>query len=67
MRIQLKVFHGHPAWNKGNVRKNSELQNTVLHTATGGYSKAVVWSLKVITGVRQVYIQNQIRTIKFLS
>ena len=65
--IQPKVFYGLPAWNTENLSKISDLQNTVLHTATGGYSKPAVRNLELMTGVKPVDIQVQILTIKFLS
>ena len=65
--IQPKVFYGLPAWNDQNFSKISELQNTVLHTATGGYSKPAVRNLELMTGVKPVDIQIEILTIKFLS
>ena len=63
--IQPKVFYGLPAWNTENLSKISDLQNTVLHTATGGYSKPAVRNLELMTGVKPVDIQVQILTIKF--
>ena len=65
--IQPKVFYGLPAWNTENLSKISELQNTVLHTATGGYNDPAVRNLELMTGVKPVDIQVQILTIKFLS
>ena len=65
--FQPKVFYGRPAWKNENLSKISELQNTVLHTATGGYSKSAVRNLELMTGVKPVDIQIQILTIKFLS
>ena len=65
--IQPKVYYGLPAWNTENLSKISELQNTVLHTTTGGYSKPTVRNLELMTGVKPVDIQVQILTIKFLS
>ena len=65
--IQPKVFYGLSAWNTENLGKTSELQNTVLHTVTGGYSKPAVRNLELLTGVKLVDIQIQILTIKRLS
>ena len=65
--IQPKVFYGLPAWNTENLSKISELQKTVLHTATGGYSKPAVRNLELMTGVKHVDIQVQLLTVKLLS
>ena len=65
--IQPKVHYGLPAWNNENLSKIIELQNTVLHTATGSYSKPAVRNLELMTGVKLVDIQIRILTIKFLS
>ena len=65
--IQPRVSHGLPAWNTENLSKISDLPNTVLHTATGGYSKQAVRNLELMTGVKPVDVQVQILTIKFLS
>ena len=60
--IQPKVFYGLPASNNENLSKIRELQNTVVHTATGGYSKTAVRILELMTVVKPVDIQIQINT-----
>ena len=65
--IQPKVFYGLPACSNENICKVSELQNTVLHTATGGYSKPAVRNLELMTWNKPLDIQIQKATIKVLS